>query len=86
MIWLTRLNRVPFVVNAELISHMEVTPDTVIFLTDGQKIVVLEQADEVIDKVTQYRRSILRGPLYRKASDQTAVQRNGRVESHGGEG
>lgn len=59
MIWLTRLNHVPFVVNAELITHMEVTPDTVIFLTDGQKIVVRERAEDVIDRVLEYRRSIV---------------------------
>ena len=61
MIWLTRLNQTPFVLNAELVTHMEVTPDTVIFLTDGQKIVVREPAKEVIDRVLQYRRSIAAG-------------------------
>lgn len=61
MIWLTRLNRVPFVLNAEMIVHLEVTPDTVIFLTDGQKIVVCESAEEVIDRVRRYRRSIFHG-------------------------
>ncbi|HYP13918.1 MAG TPA: flagellar FlbD family protein [Bryobacteraceae bacterium] len=58
MIWLTRLNHVPFVLNAELITHMEVTPDTVIFLTDGQKIVVRESAELVVAEVLEYRRAI----------------------------
>ena len=58
MIWLHRVNQVPFVLNAEMIVHMEVTPDTVIFLTDGQKIVVSESAEDVIDRVREYRRSI----------------------------
>jgi flagellar protein FlbD len=62
MIWLTRLNHSPFVLNAELITHLEVTPDTVIFLTDGQRIVVLESAQEVINRVLEYRRAIVRGP------------------------
>ena len=61
MIWLNRLNHVPFVLNAEMIVHMEVTPDTVIFLTDGQKIVVTESAEEVIDRVREFRRSIFQG-------------------------
>jgi flagellar protein FlbD len=60
MIWLTRLNQSPFVLNAEQILHLEVTPDTVIFLTDGQKIVVREPAQAVIDRVIEYRRSIQR--------------------------
>ena len=63
MIWLNRLNHVPFVLNADMIVHMEVTPDTVIFLTDGQKIVVCESADEVIERVRQYRRSIVEGVM-----------------------
>jgi flagellar protein FlbD len=59
MIWLTRLNHAPFVLNAEQITHLEVTPDTVIFLTDGQKIVVSETAQDVIDRVIEYRHRIL---------------------------
>jgi flagellar protein FlbD len=61
MIWLTRLNHTPFVLNCELITHMEITPDTVIFLTDGQKFVVLESAQDVIDRVLQFRQSVARG-------------------------
>ena len=63
MIQLTRLNRVPLIVNADLIEHVEVTPDTVVALTNGQKFMVLESAQEVVDKVIQYRRAILRSSL-----------------------
>jgi len=45
MIHLTRLNRLPLVLNADLIEWIEVTPDTVISLTTGQKLVVLEPAE-----------------------------------------
>jgi flagellar protein FlbD len=58
MIHLTRINRVPLVLNADLIEHLEATPDTVISLTNGQKFVVLESADEVIERVIQFRRRI----------------------------
>ena len=61
MIHSTRLNRVPLVVNSDLIEHIEVTPDTVIALTTGQKFLVLETADEVVDRVVQFRRSLLDG-------------------------
>jgi len=61
MIRLTRLNRVPLVVNSDLIEHIEVTPDTVISLTTGQKVMVLETAGEVIERVINFRRSILEG-------------------------
>jgi len=58
MIHLTRINRVPLVLNAELIEHLDTTPDTVISLTNGQKFVVLESAEEVIERVIQFRRRI----------------------------
>jgi len=59
MIRLTRINHVPLVLNADLIEHIEITPDTVIAMTSGQKFMVLESADEVISKVILYRRSIV---------------------------
>ena len=58
MIRLTRINHVPLVLNADLIEHLEVTPDTVIAMTTGQKFMVLESADEVINKVMDFRRAI----------------------------
>ena len=60
MIRLTRINQVPLVLNADLIEHMETTPDTVISMTNGQKFVVRESSDEVIRKVIEFRREILR--------------------------
>jgi flagellar protein FlbD len=62
MIRLTRINKVPLVLNSELIEHVEATPDTVIALTNGQKLVVLESADEVIQKVIEFRRAIANYP------------------------
>ncbi len=52
---------------ADLISKLktriaaEATPDTVITITTGKKIVVKDPVDEVIRKVIQYRRSIYEG-------------------------
>jgi flagellar protein FlbD len=61
MIRLTRLNHVPIYVNSDLIEHIEVTPDTVIALTSGQRFMVLESAEEVVGRVVEFRRSILAG-------------------------
>ncbi len=58
MIHLTRINHVPVVVNSDLIEHIETTPDTVISLTNGQKLIVLETADEIIGRVVEFRRAI----------------------------
>ena len=64
MIRLTRINQVPLVLNADLIEHLETTPDTVISMINGQKFVVLESSDDVIRKVIEFRREILKsGPL-----------------------
>jgi len=49
------------VVNSDLIEHVEVTPDTVISLTNGQKFVVLESPEEVVERVVDFRRAIQRG-------------------------
>jgi flagellar protein FlbD len=62
MIRLTRLNHVPLVLNSDLIEHIEATPDTVISLTNGQKIMVLESADEIVQRVIEFRRSVLQSP------------------------
>jgi flagellar protein FlbD len=58
MIRLTRINHKPFVLNSDLIEHIEVTPDTVITLTTGQKMVVEEPAEEVVTRVVEFRKSI----------------------------
>lgn len=58
MISLTRLNGKLFILNSELIEFIEETPDTVISLTSGKKIVVSESVDETIDKIVKYRRRV----------------------------
>lgn len=69
MIRVTRLNHAPLVLNADLIEYMEKTPDTVITLTTGQKIVVRETAEEVIGKVVEFRRLIAAAPAGRAGTD-----------------
>jgi flagellar protein FlbD len=61
MIRLTRLNRVPLVLNSDLIEHIDVTPDTVITLTTGQILRVRETAEEVIRRIIEFRRQVF-GP------------------------
>jgi flagellar protein FlbD len=61
MIQLTRLNNHPLVVNSDLIKFVEQAPDTVITLVNGDKIVVRESSQDVLDRVVQFRRSVLQG-------------------------
>ncbi len=59
MIQLTRINHKPLVVNSDLIEHIDSTPDTIISMTNGQKLVVLETVDEVVRRVVEFRSNIL---------------------------
>jgi flagellar protein FlbD len=54
MINLTRLNNQPLVVNADLIKFIENAPDTVITLLTGEKLVVRESAQEVLDRIHEF--------------------------------
>jgi len=53
-----RSKEADLVVNAELIEMIETTPDTVITLTTGHKVIAQESADEIIRLVVAYKRSI----------------------------
>ena len=61
MITLTRINRVPLVLNSDLIEYVETTPDTVVSLTSGLKLLVLESPAEILNKVVVFRQNILKG-------------------------
>lgn len=61
MIRLTRLNQVPLVLNSDLIEHIEMTPDTVISLTTGQKFMVRETSEQIIERIVSFRRAVLSG-------------------------
>ena len=60
MIQLTRLNGCRLDVNCDLIKYAEASPDTVLTLVTGEKLVVLESCDEVSSRALIYRASILR--------------------------
>ena len=59
MIQLTRLNNARLALNSDLIKYVEEAPDTVITLLNGEKLVVRETTEQVIDRVLEFRRAIL---------------------------
>lgn len=63
MIDLTRLNKKSIVVNSDLIEFIENTPDTVITLVTGEKVVVTETVEEIIDRIVVFRRRLLPASL-----------------------
>ncbi len=58
MIVLHRLNGQEIVVNAELIETLEPGPQTVVHLATGNKVLVVEKAEEVVSKVVEYRKAV----------------------------
>jgi flagellar protein FlbD len=60
MIELTRLNGSPLAVNCDLIKYAESSPDTVLTLITGEKLVVLEPCEEVSRLTLEYRAAVLR--------------------------
>jgi len=58
LIWVTRLNGEKFVINSDHIEIVEANPDTVITLTNGDRYIVKESVDEIIEEVVEFRRKI----------------------------
>lgn len=59
MIEVTRLNDRKILINAELIERVEESPDTMITLTSGSKLIVKESRQEIRDLVVSYKKEIL---------------------------
>jgi len=60
MIELTRLNGNRFAVNSDLIKYTETSPDTVLTLVTGEKLVVVESPEQVAHAMLEYRATVLR--------------------------
>ena len=58
MIDLRLINGAHIILNSDLIEFIEATPDTVISLSTGKKLIVKESVDEVIDRIVEFRRRI----------------------------
>lgn len=70
MIKITRLNDTVLIVNADMIEFLEATPDTIVTLTDGRKLVARESVDEIVDRIVTYKQRVLSaGPQVRTRSD-----------------
>lgn len=60
MITLTRLNGQAMIVNSDLIKYVESSPDTMLTLIHGEKIVVSEPCEKVVERIIAYRAALLR--------------------------
>jgi flagellar protein FlbD len=58
VIALTRLNGQPLMVNSDLIESVETTPDTVITLVSGNKLIVRDSMETIQERIVQFKRRI----------------------------
>ena len=59
MIPVTRLDGSSMIVNCEQIAWLEFRPDTVISLMNGEKLLVRESPDVVVERVFEYKRAVI---------------------------
>ena len=59
MIRLRRLDGKQFVLNSDLIRQVEATPDTMLTLINGEKLIVREKLSQVLERVVVYRAELL---------------------------
>ncbi|HOP80353.1 MAG TPA: flagellar FlbD family protein, partial [Armatimonadota bacterium] len=58
MIEVSLINGSQIVLNSDLIEFIEATPDTIISLSTGKKVIVRESVSEVVDKIVEFRRKV----------------------------
>ena len=69
MIKLTKLNNAEIIVNEDQIEYIEIIPESKIIMMNGKFHIVKESADEILDKVIEFRR--MTNPLEDKVKERT---------------
>jgi flagellar protein FlbD len=74
VIRVTRLDGTPLLVNIDQITWIEFNPDTVIALANGEKLIVREAPDDIVNRVQDYKRSLLVPPVRERRGEVTALR------------
>jgi flagellar protein FlbD len=74
MIQLTRLNGNPLVLNSDLIKTAEASPDTMLTLINGEKLIVREKLGDVVQRVLAYLAALLAEVAHRLESSHTLLR------------
>jgi len=74
MIELTRLNGNRMVLNSDLIKTIESSPDTMLTLINGEKLIIRDEIEDVVERVLAYRAQLLAG-VARRLPNFAGVQR-----------
>ncbi|MEP7304822.1 MAG: flagellar FlbD family protein [Acidobacteriota bacterium] len=62
MIAVTRLDGIPILLNEDLIETIEQTPDTVVSLVNGDKLMVRDNPAQLVQRVIDFRRVVFGRP------------------------
>jgi flagellar protein FlbD len=60
MIKLTKLNGTEIYMNPDLMGNMECGPHTLIQMTTGEKVIVKESPEQVIEKIVEFKKKIFK--------------------------
>jgi flagellar protein FlbD len=91
MIELTRLNGNPILLNSDLIKMAEASPDTMLTLINGEKVIVREELKDVLERVLTYRARLLEkvarrlapGDEVRRAASLMSLEFPGETDGNG---
>jgi flagellar protein FlbD len=73
VIHVTRLDGTPIVLNCDLVQWVEETPDTVVVLVTGERVLVRESAEVVARRALEFKQAVAAGPAVRAAGEPEAV-------------
>lgn len=83
MIRATHLNKQEFYLNSDLVLCIEETPDTLILMTSGERIMVQESAEELVERIVAFKRRVIDGQVALNILHHPAPER---ADGDGGEG
>jgi flagellar protein FlbD len=59
MVAVTRLDGSAIMLNVDLIVTIERTPDTLVWLTTGDRIFLRETPEEIVERITRYKQTVV---------------------------
>ncbi|MEA1973194.1 MAG: flagellar FlbD family protein [Candidatus Cloacimonadota bacterium] len=62
MVKITKFNGKEILVNSDLIEFIEATPDTIITLTTGKKVIVKDKVEDLVERIVKFKKKIYELP------------------------
>jgi flagellar protein FlbD len=69
MITLTRFDGTQFVLNSDIIQYVEKTPDTIVTMTTGDKLMVKESVENIVEAIIKFRQNLMVGVVELKRNE-----------------